>query len=159
MKDTTQSTTLTFGPEADARVEEANPNTNFGTSSTLVRRGRQRARQARAICASSSTGLVGTVQQAKLRLWVTNATANGPAAYETNWAGAENAITWNNRPAPTSGPNDDKQALAVGTWVEYDVTPLVSGNGTKSFVLIGTSSDSLGRPPVRRAPSRRDPSW
>ena len=143
VKDTTQSTTLTFGPEADARVEEANPDTNFGSSSTLFVEGGS-ALDRHSYLRFQLAGLVGTVQTAKLRLWVTNATANGPAAYETNWVGAENAITWNNRPAPTSGPNDDKQALAVGTWVEYDVTPLVSGNGTKSFVLIGTSSDSLG---------------
>jgi Fibronectin type III domain/Calcineurin-like phosphoesterase len=143
VKDTTQSTTLTFGPEADARVEEANPSTNFGSSTTLFVEGGS-ALDRHSYLRFQLTGLVGTVEQAKLRLWVTNGTADGPAAYETDWVGAENAITWSNRPAPASGPTDDKQAIGSGAWVEYDVTPLVSGNGTKSFVLIGTSSDSLG---------------
>ena len=37
----------------------------------------------------------------------------------------------------------DKGAIATGTWVEYDVTSLVSGNGTFSFVLATTSTDSV----------------
>ena len=60
------------------------------------------------------TGVLGTVQQAKLRLWVTNGTPNGPAAYKTNWAGAETAITWNNRAPRTSGPTDDKGNVPGG---------------------------------------------
>ncbi len=142
-KDTTQSTTLAFGSEADARVEEANPTTNFGSSTTLFVEGGS-ALDRHSYLRFQLTGVVGTVEEAKLRLWVTNATADGPAVHGTDWAGAENAITWSNRPAPTTGPNDDKSAISVGTWLEYDVTSLVSGNGAKSFVLIGTSSDSLG---------------
>jgi hypothetical protein len=143
VKDTSQVTTLTFGAEADARVEEGNPDANFGSSSTLFVEGGS-ALDRHSYLRFQLTGLAGTVTEAKLRLWVTNATANGPAVHATDWAGAENALTWNNRPAPSSGPHDDKQALVAGAWVEYDVTPLVSGNGTEGFVLIGTSSDSLG---------------
>jgi hypothetical protein len=33
--------------------------------------------------------------------------------------------------------------VATNTWVEYDVTAAVSGNGTVSFVLATTSSDGL----------------
>ena len=106
-KDTAQSTTLTFGPQADARVEEANPDTNFGTSSSLRVEGGS-ALDMESYLRFQVTGVLGTVEQAKLRLWVTNGTPNGPAAYSTDWAGAETAITWNNRAPRTSGPTDDK---------------------------------------------------
>jgi hypothetical protein len=81
-----------------------------------------------------------------LRLWTTSATTNGPAAYSTSnsWAeGGTGGITWSTRPARTSPPTDDKASVPSGTWVEFDVTPLVTGNGTFSFVVAGTSTDGL----------------
>ena len=106
-KDTAERVTLTFSPQADARVEEANPDTNFGTSSSLRVEGGS-ALDIESYLRFQVTGVLGTVEQAKLRLWVTNGTPNGPAAYKTDWAGAETAITWNNRAPRTSGPTDDK---------------------------------------------------
>ena len=141
-KDTAERVTLTFGPQADARVEEANPNSNFGTSSSLRVEGGS-ALDIESYLRFQVTGVLGTVEQAKLRLWVTNGTPNGPAAYKTDWAGAETAITWNNRAPRTSGPTDDKGNIPVNAFVEYDVTPLVTGNGANGFVLAGTSSDAL----------------
>jgi hypothetical protein len=35
---------------------------------------------------------------------------------------------------------DDKAGIPAGTTVEYDVKALVTGNGTVSFALVGTSS-------------------
>ena len=142
LKDTAERTTLTFGPQADSRVEEANPDTNFGTSSTLrVEAGS--ALDIESYLRFQVTGVLGAVEQAKLRLWVTNGTTNGPAAYKTTWAGAETAITWNNRPPATSNATDDKGAVPAGAYVEFDVTPLVTGNGTHGFLLAGTSSNSM----------------
>ena len=141
-KDTAERVTLTFSPQADARVEEANPDSNFGTSSSLRVEGGS-ALDVESYLRFQVTGVLGTVEQAKLRLWVTNGTPNGPAAYKTDWAGAETAITWNNRAPRTSGPTDDKGTIPVNAFVEYDVTPLVTGNGANGFVLAGTSSDAL----------------
>jgi hypothetical protein len=31
--------------------------------------------------------------------------------------------------------------IAIGTWVEYDVTPLVSSNGDVTFALVADSTD------------------
>ena len=31
----------------------------------------------------------------------------------------------------------------MNTWVEYDVTPFVTGNGTYSFTLATTSNDGI----------------
>jgi acid phosphatase type 7 len=144
-KDTAERVTLTFSPQADARVEEASPDTNFGTSTSLrVEAGS--ALDIESYLRFQVTGVLGTVEQAKLRLWVSNGTPDGPAAYKTDWAGAETAITWNDRAPRTSGPTDDKGNVPVNAYVEYDVTSLVSGNGANGFVLAGTSSDAMTVP-------------
>ena len=38
---------------------------------------------------------------------------------------------------------DNKEAIDKNTWAEYDVTSLVTGNGTYSFVLAGDSSNAV----------------
>lgn len=70
-------------------------------------------------------------------------TANGPAVYTASSTWTEVGITWSNRPAVTAGPRDDKAAISSGTWVEFDVTPFVGGNGTYTFVLRTTSTDGI----------------
>ena len=41
----------------------------------------------------------------------------------------------------SSGPSDNKGLLTTNTWVEYDVTSLLTGNGTYTFALIADSTD------------------
>jgi hypothetical protein len=136
-------TSLTFADEADARVEEANPSSTYGTSTSL-----------QAVVASNAsvesylrftvTGVSQAVLSAKLRVHVaTNGTANGPAAYATSNSWLESKLTWNTRPAPTSSATDNKGAIGTNIWVDYDVTSLVQGNGTYSFVFRADSSDSV----------------
>jgi hypothetical protein len=50
-------------------------------------------------------------------------------------------VTWANRPAPASAPVADAAAVAADSWVEFDVTPLVTGNGTFDFLVAPTSRD------------------
>jgi len=73
----------------------------------------------------------------------TNGTKNGPAVYSTGTSWTETEITWNTRPARTSNAVDNKDNISAGTWVEYDVTSLVTGNGTFSFVLAADSNDAV----------------
>lgn len=131
--------TLTVFAEADARVEKANPGTKYGTSRELVSDlspGRE------TFLRFSVDGVSGAVQSAKVRVYVTGGSSNGPAIYATGAAWSETGITWNNRPARVGGALEDKGAVARG-WQEFDVTPWVSGTGAYSFVLAGTSSDGL----------------
>jgi hypothetical protein len=82
------------------------------------------------------------VLSAKLRLFASNGSTNGPAVYGTATDWSETVITWNTgRPARTSGNADDKAGITTGTWVEYDVTSLVPGDGPVSFNVAPTSSD------------------
>lgn len=137
------ASTLTFVAEMDARVEESSPNTNRGTSGTLEVEASS-GRSIESFLRFTVNGVSGTIQSARLRVYVTtDGTQDGPDAYAAgnNWT--ETGITWNNRPAPTNASLDNKGQLSRNTWVEYDVTILVVGNGIYSFVLAGDSSDDV----------------
>ncbi|HVL23635.1 MAG TPA: DNRLRE domain-containing protein [Thermomicrobiales bacterium] len=132
--------TLTFGAAADAEVRQASPNSNYGTVQTLQV---DTSPVVHSYFRFDVTGVSGVVQSAKLRLWVTGGTANGPPVYrvaDTSWT--ETGITWNNKPAATN-PTGDKGSISTGTWIEYDVTAFVGGNGVVGFALVPQSSDGL----------------
>lgn len=136
------ASTLIVIAEADARVEQHNPTTNTGTSNYLATI-RANNRSIESYLRFTVSGISGVIQTARLRVYdTTDATKNGPAVYATNNTWTETGITWNNRPARTSGAVDNKGAIPKNTWVEYDVSTLVTGNGTYSFVLAGDSGDS-----------------
>lgn len=132
---------LTFITEADARVKQSSPNTNYGNATTLQV---DNAPDLESFIRFTVTGVSGPVQSARVRLYATdNDTSNGPAIYTTDPSWNENEITWNKRPARTSEAVDNKEAINKNTWVEYDVTSLVTGDATYSFVLAGDSSNAV----------------
>ena len=131
---------LTFAAEADTMAKEPSPDSVYPNAKFLY---------VRADAAIESyfrftvAGVSGSVTSAKLRLFVAEGTNNGPAVYAVSNDWAENGLTWNNRPARTSGAIDDKGAMSTNTWVEYDLTPIATGNGTYSFVLATDTKDRL----------------
>jgi hypothetical protein len=139
-------TTVTFIAVADARVSQASPSTNYGTATTLQADGGSGTAQT-SFFLFNAGGMTGPILSAKLRVFcTTNGTANGPAAYlaYNNWheynAGG---VTWDTQPPLLSGPFDNKGAIAANSWVEYDVTALMTTNGTYSFALVADSSDGV----------------
>lgn len=137
---TPTSNPLIFSPNADARVESANPTTNYGTATLLkVDLSPDVSSYLRFVV----TGVPASVQQAKLRLFTTSNSSNGPAVHsaDNNWW--ETTITWNNRPATTSGPVDNTGPIASGVWVEFNVTALVTGNGVYTFLLQPDSTSGI----------------
>jgi hypothetical protein len=137
---------LTFAAAADARVSEASPTTNYGTATTLQADGGTGTRQTSFLRFMTSS-ITGSIQNVKLRVFcTTNGTANGPAAYLANSSWTESGtggVTWNTQPALLSGVVDNKAAVAASSWVEYDVTSLVTGNGTYTFALVADSTDGV----------------
>jgi hypothetical protein len=131
---------LNISPDADAQVNQANPTTNFGNSNDLgVVFGATNAQES--YLKFTVTGVNGTIQSAVLKLNASNGSNNGPAVYTsniTNWT--ETGITWNTRPARTTVGTDDKGA--INNTVDYNVTSLVGGNGTYTFVLATDSTDN-----------------
>jgi len=137
------ASTLTFAAAADAYVEELHPDANNGTLDYLQVENANN-RNAEGYIRFTVSGVAGTVQNARLRVYTTaNSSTNGPAVYMANNSWTETGIIWNNRPSRTSGVIDNKGAIDKNTWVEYVVTPQVAGNGTYSFVLVGDSSDEI----------------
>jgi calcineurin-like phosphoesterase family protein len=137
------STSLTFVAEADARVKQSSPSTNYGNAATLQVDDTSDP-DLESFVRFTVTGVSGPVQSARVRLYsTTNGTKNGPAIYATNPLWNEKDITWNKRPARTSSAADNKGVINTNSWVEYDVTSLVTGNGTFSFVLAGDSNDAV----------------
>jgi hypothetical protein len=139
------TTTLTFGAGADASVVKGSPNTNYGATSTLLA---DAGPMKEAYLRFTVSGVQGTVTRARLRLWVTNGSGNGPAVYPTavGLAGAtspwpEAAITWNKRPARTGPALDDLGRVRAGQFVDLDVTGAVTGDGAYSFELATGSND------------------
>jgi hypothetical protein len=129
--------------EADARVTESDPNDNDGDSPTLQADGAGDS-GIESFIRFTVNEVPGPIQSARLRLYVTdNRTENGPAVYATDNTWEERSITWNNRPAPTSNAVDNVEELDSNSWLEYDVTSLVTGSGTFSFVLIADSTDGV----------------
>ena len=134
---------LTFKAEADARVEERKPTTNKGTSNYLEAI-QANKRSVESYVRFTVSGVSDVIQSAHLRLYsTTDASLDGPAVYaaDNNWT--ESEITWSNRPRRLSEASDNKDITKRYSWVEYDVTPLVTGNGTYSFLLAGDSNDGV----------------
>ena len=88
-------------------------------------------------------GFVGNVKSAKLRLFVNDATVDGPQVFPTTNAWDEQTLTWNNRP-PASGPAiSDVGALDAGNWAEWDLPPSAITTGQVSFLLASSTSDAV----------------
>ncbi len=136
------TSTLTFNASADAPVDLANPNTNYGSATTL-RTDAGGDPDIESFVRFSVDGLTGTVQSAKLRLFSTNSTVDGPAVYSTSAGWGESTITWNNKPAPAGGALADSGGIATGVWTEWDVTPAVTGEGLVSFRLASAVTDGV----------------
>ncbi len=145
---------LTFTPSADAFVKEASPSTNSGTASTLQVNGAGNP-GVESYMLFSVSGVTSPIQSATLRVYDTNnATNDGPALYATAATWTETGITWNTRPARTSAEIGNQTAIAAGSWAEYDVTSIVTGDGSYSFALVADSADGAtfsssegGKPP------------
>ncbi|MGH2560492.1 MAG: DUF7594 domain-containing protein [Thermomicrobiales bacterium] len=140
-----QPTVRTFAANADALVQEARPDSRYGSSSQLKTEAGSDP-DIESYVRFDLNGLSGVVQSATLRVYVPDrtdyGTSNGPAVFIANNDWTETGITWNNRPARSTTPRDDRGALTPGSWVEFDVLGYVDGNGTYTFVLATTSNDS-----------------
>ena len=134
--------TTTFGPSADAYVRSPAPTTNYGTATTLRAYGTGSS-QTNSHLRFSVAGVEGTVQSAKLRLYVTDASAiGGGTLYRTTENGwTESGLNYSNQPPTTGSALAALGPVGAGTWIEMDVSSVVTVNGVYTFGLIGNSSD------------------
>jgi acid phosphatase type 7 len=135
-------TVFTFAAVADTRVEESKPKGSFASS--YLRTAGVGGARVESYLRFSVTGLpAGTPSSVKLRLHaMSDGTSDGPGVFTTA-AGWKENVKWQSRPPATSAIRDDKGAIAAESWVEFDVTPFVTGNGEYSFGLATTSADGV----------------
>jgi PKD repeat protein len=135
-------TTVTFTPTDDAYVRSNFPNENTG-GQTTIRTYRNGTTETHSYLKFSVNGISGTVSSVKLRLWVSDASSAAGSIYslsDLTWS--EGTITWTNKP-PAGSRITTGGAAAVGTWVDFDLTGAVTGDGTYSFVLKDGSSNAV----------------
>jgi hypothetical protein len=130
----------TFTPFADARVEQATATVNYGIANALIA---DTSPAAESYLAFDASSISGTVSSAVLRVFVTNASVNAPAVRDITSPWSEGGVTWNTRPTVAAANVADLGAASAGVWIEYNVTPAVSGPGTIDLALIPQSSDGI----------------
>jgi hypothetical protein len=132
---TTAAGPLIFAVAADATVKQTSPNTNYGAAAVLETDDGTNA-AVQSYLRFDVSGVTGPVTSARLRVYVTNGTVDGPPVFavsDTAWS--ESAITWSTRPA-VGAQLDDRPALSSGAYTEYDVTAAVTGgNGSYAFAV------------------------
>ena len=111
--------TLTLNPTADAYVASSKATTNYGTQTTLQLRQGTASNPVpyHSYLQFNVTGLTGPVSSAKLRLFVTDGSADGGSLFDvaSNWT--EGAINWGNAPQPSGaalGSGGSSHARKVG---------------------------------------------
>ena len=145
---TTASTSVTVtGPQTvftvakDSFVNSGSANSNYGSADYL--RALAGSSQYRPYVAFNVSGLGAPVARAVLRLYVTDASNSGGTWHAVNPSWSESAINWNNAPPLEGAALANVGAVTLNTWVEVDVTPAVTGNGTFSFAALTNSTNSL----------------
>jgi unsaturated chondroitin disaccharide hydrolase len=131
----------TFTAVADSKVKSSSPNTNYGSETTL--RLRAGDPEWRSYLRFEVAGLAGSVTRATLRLFVATGSNDGGSVFGVANGWTETGLTWNDAPEISGTPLAVAGPVATGSWVEYDVTPAVVGNGSQSFALLSHSSTSV----------------
>jgi hypothetical protein len=135
--------TYTLAASADARTEEANPAVNFGLATRLGSDGDVGSRVA-SFLSFDLSGVSGMVIGATLRLYaVSDGTINGPDVVPVGTDWTETGVTWSTRPQPTAPPVAHVGAVVPGTWVDVNVTSLVTGNGPVGIGLQQKGTDGV----------------
>ncbi len=140
---------ITLNPTDDARVNSASPSTNYGSSSTLRLR-KSSSTTINSYLKFNVSGLSGPAQSARLRLYITDSSKSGGSVYlvSNNYEGTttpwmDRGLNWNNAPTIAGTALSSAEAEHVGSWVEFDVTPAITGEATYSFGLKTASSDAV----------------
>ena len=131
--------TITVNPVADATVRADRPTKSYGTTSSVTADG---SPIEHALLRFSVSG-IGTdaVTHASLRMFVTDPSPVAGSAYRVASQAWTETVTWATAPAADPIPITTLGKAVRNTWVDFDVTPLITGDGTYSVQIASTSSD------------------
>jgi 3-phytase len=136
------STTLTFSPVADARVDASKPHTNFGASKTI---GVDADPLVRSYLRFKLPELPGTVRRTKILLWTKSDSVHGFAVHRVannDWS--EKRITYASAPRFSSAVIDSSGPLAADSWSHVKVRKwFVSKTGSFSLALMTSHTTAI----------------
>src|SRR6266508_3359093 len=131
---------FTFTPLADAYVNSGSPTSNYGSLTTLRADG---SPDVHSYLRFSVQGLTGTVTRATLRVFANSASSLGCDANSvSNNTWTESTINYNNAP-PIGSVLGSSGQFGAGVWINIDVTPYITGNGTYNLGLSTLSSTAI----------------
>ena len=135
--------TLTFAAAEDVTVDSSKPTVNFNSNARLTV---DNSPQVYSLVKFDVAGTNGcSVAGAKLRLTVGSGTDDksiyGGDVYGTSNGWSEATTTWSTAPAAGVKAGSVSSAVVGNTSYLFDVTPLVSGDGTVSFLVRSVSGD------------------
>ncbi len=133
--------TLAFGPAVDTTVRADHPTKGYGTLTTLTA---DNSPVQNALLRFTVSG-VGTdvIIGATLRLYVTNPSpVGGSVARVASQTWGEN-VTWNTAPAADPLPVATIGKATLNTWAQFNVLPIITGDGTFSMRISSTSADGV----------------
>jgi hypothetical protein len=134
--------TLTVVPTADAKVNSLSPSRNYGREDFL--RARLASDQTyRSYLRFDVAGVSRPIVKAKLRMLVIDDSPIGGEIRTTSASWSETGVTWANAPAPGYSPVASLGRVAVGQWVEFDLTAVVTRAGSYNFVLTSPNTNSI----------------
>jgi hypothetical protein len=131
---------LSFTPSDDTYVYSTNPNTSYGSSTTLQV---DNSPVKNILLKFSVSGIAGRpVASAKLRLYAVDPSpVGGEFRRMASDAWAEPTVTWASAPAADTAILATLGKVSASNWYEVDVTPFVSGDGVVSMRVTSSSSD------------------
>jgi len=134
--------TLTIYPFADAYVNESSPESNYGSATSLRV---DRSPITNSFLQFLVQGLNGrAIKSVQLLIYTNNSSGIGLetlAVTDNNWA--ENTIKYSN--APSMGNLlASSTSLTAGTWVNFDITNYITGEGNFSVGLKTPGSTAIG---------------
>lgn len=130
--------TLTFAPTADTFIRQDLPTAVAGASTTLEVDGSPVKRN---LLQFTVSGLSRGVSSAKLRLYCVDPSGAGGNIRSVTGAWSESTVNWNTSPTFGSTTVSSVGSVSAGQWYEFDVTPLVTGNGSVSIGMVTSSSN------------------
>ena len=136
----TATNDISFVAVADTHVKSASPDKNYGSLNFI--RIRSSATNAYQVLVKFDVVGLGSPTSVKLRMFVTDPSPSAGDLYVVDSTWDETAVTWNTAPTVTGVPVATGGSATAGQWYEWDVTGVVTADGTYSFALVSTSGNS-----------------
>jgi len=127
------TSSVSFAPVADSWISSDNPDTNYGTNTTIHTDG---SPLSSAYVRFDLSSLSGTVSKAILQVHAGSGSGRGVSIHavaDNSWG--ETTITYANAPLPDSTVAASSGGYTTGTTLQFDVTSLVTGPGLVSFAI------------------------